>query len=69
MYVKLPLRDLNPNYCSPHLTSIYTCRVIIASKVHGGSHNTIDLIIEVYFFVATINSLKDNTMIFYFIEY
>ena len=33
MCVKLSLGDLNPDYCPSYPTSIYTCKVIIASKV------------------------------------
>ena len=33
MCVKLPLEDLNPSSYSPHLTSTYTCEVIIAPRV------------------------------------
>ena len=35
MYVKLPSRDLNPNFCSPHSTNTYTCKVTIAPRVCG----------------------------------
>ena len=35
MCVKLPLRDLNPGPYPPHLTSTYTCRVIIAPRVRS----------------------------------
>ena len=34
--VKLPLRDLNPGPCPPHPTSIYTCGVTTAPRLHGG---------------------------------
>ena len=37
MYVKFPLEDLNSDLCPPHPTSIYTCEVTIASRVHGGT--------------------------------
>ena len=37
MCVKLSLGDLNPDPCILHSRSIYTCRVIIASNVYGGS--------------------------------
>ena len=37
MCVKLSLGDLNSDHFILHSTSIYTCRVIIASKVYGGS--------------------------------
>ena len=34
MYVvKLPLRDLNPDFCPPHFTSIDNYGVIIALRV------------------------------------
>ena len=36
MYVKLPLGDLNSDPCPPHLTSTYTCRVMIAPRVCDG---------------------------------
>ena len=36
MYMKLPLRDLNPNPYSPHPTSIYTCGVTTSPRVRGG---------------------------------
>ena len=37
MCVKLPFEDLNPNFCPPHLTSIYTYGMTTAPRVHGGS--------------------------------
>ena len=33
MYVKLPLKDLNFDPYPPHLTSTYTCEVIIIPRV------------------------------------
>ena len=42
MYVKFPLKDLNPGSYPPHLTSIYTCEVTIAPRVCGGT-NSINL--------------------------
>ena len=44
MCVKLPLGDLNPNPYPLHLTSIYTCRVTIMSRVHIGDSITPDRI-------------------------
>lgn len=35
MSVKLSLRDLNSNSCSPHLIITYTCRVTITLRVCG----------------------------------
>ena len=35
MRVKLPSEDLIPNFCPPHFTNTYTCRVTTALKVHG----------------------------------
>ena len=35
MYVKLPLKDLNPDSYPPHPTSIYACNVTTAPKVHN----------------------------------
>ena len=31
-----PPRDLNPDLCPPHHTSIYTCRVTTAPRVRSG---------------------------------
>ena len=36
MCVKLPLGDLNPGPCLPHLTSTYTCKVTTAPRVRSG---------------------------------
>jgi len=36
MCIKLPPGDLNPGPYPPHPTSIYTCGVTTASRVHGG---------------------------------
>ena len=36
IHVKLPLGNLNPDPCPPHLTSIYTCGVITAPRVRAG---------------------------------
>ena len=36
MCVKFPPGDLNPGLCPQQPTSIYTCRVTIASRVYGG---------------------------------
>ena len=33
--MKPPLKDLNPESCTPHPTSIYTCRLTIAPRMRG----------------------------------
>ena len=33
--MKPPLKDLNLESCTPHLTSIYTCGLTIASRMRG----------------------------------
>ena len=43
--MKLPLRDLNPDSCSPHPTSIYTCGVTTAPSVHGGY---LEILVDLY---------------------
>ena len=35
--MKLPLGDLNPGLCPPHLISIYICGVTTAPRVCGGT--------------------------------
>ena len=35
MCMKLSPKDLNPDLCPPHLTSIYTCGVTITSRVYS----------------------------------
>ena len=37
MCMKLPLGDLNPGLCPPHLISIYICGVTTAPRVCGGT--------------------------------
>ena len=37
MYVKLSPKNLNPDSCPPHPTSIYTYEVTIAPRVCGGN--------------------------------
>lgn len=44
MYVKLLLKDLNLNSYPQHLTSIYTCKVIIMPRVRIGDNITPDII-------------------------
>ena len=36
MCIKFPLKDLNPDFCPPSPTSIYTCGVTTAQRVRGG---------------------------------
>ena len=39
--MKLFLKDLNPDSCSPHPTSIYICGVNITLKVYGGKKKSL----------------------------
>ena len=41
MCVKFPLKNLNSDLCSPHLTSIYICGVTTAPKMCGGVIKTL----------------------------
>ena len=53
MCVKLPPEDLNLGRCPPKSTSIYTCRVIIASKECGGSLPIINIkFVSLFLFVV-----------------
>ena len=43
MCVKLPPRDFNPGYCTPHFTSTYICGVTIAPRVCGDKSTEITI--------------------------
>ena len=45
MYVKLPLRDLNPNHSPSHFTNTYICKVTITANVYGDNIDYFDYVV------------------------
>ena len=53
MCVKFPSRDLNPDPCPPHPTSIYTCGVTTALRACGGAKDIVKMEVELLEFIET----------------
>ena len=68
MCVKFPPEDLNPNPCPLHPTSIYTCGVTIAPRVHRGTisfhYHAFTLFFFFFFFENHLYTFLSPTVIY-----
>ena len=58
--MKLPLEDLNSDFCPPHPISIYIYRVTTAPKVHSNQMILIYIYIYIKYFNPIIITIKTH---------
>ena len=57
MFVKFSPRDLNSDPCPPHSTSIYTCGVTTAPKVHDNRKYKLAIVVALTNFECRVNKV------------
>ena len=57
MYVKLPLRDLNPNHSPSHSTNTYICKVTITANVYGNNIDYFDYVVLCSMYTIKFNEI------------